>query len=153
MPIYQLELIPIQKPNDAIVIKIPTVLTAHGQMGIIVGEGDTDYVCGACDSVLISGSDGGVHFSDFALLCGFCGAYNRLRGKFRPKHRQEFSVLSRLPSTYVATRIVRVLSRLSEILNLRPRSHSTGAEKAIFRHRRITEIAYPSYAGYRRDEV
>lgn len=45
---------------------------------IIKGNGNVNYVCGKCGTILIENHTGGAHIINIVLLCSKCGSYNKV---------------------------------------------------------------------------
>jgi hypothetical protein len=61
-------------------IEVPSsdasILRAQHPGPVFHGEGNIDYVCGACSHVLVEGATPGVSFKQVYFLCFGCGAMN-----------------------------------------------------------------------------
>jgi predicted RNA-binding Zn-ribbon protein involved in translation (DUF1610 family) len=75
MTTIQMEVIPEPRSGEASVL----VLDKSGPYAIIRGEGDVDYVCGACQNVICEGAGRGQVIS-LVFKCPNCGSFNLIRG-------------------------------------------------------------------------
>jgi len=72
---FKLQVIPEPAQGTAAVL-IPSTT---GPIPLMQGQGDNDFLCGACDNVIVKGLDGG-QISEIVLKCPNCGSFNRARG-------------------------------------------------------------------------
>jgi len=72
---YQMEIIPEPKPGTASVL----IRSGKGTLPIIKGQGDVNYVCGACHTVICEHVERG-QIINIVFKCPQCQAYNRIRG-------------------------------------------------------------------------
>jgi len=71
----QMEVIPEPKLGTASVL----VYDKKGRFVFIRGSGDTDYLCGACQSVICEQVERG-QVVNIVFKCPNCGSFNLLRG-------------------------------------------------------------------------
>jgi hypothetical protein len=63
----------IPEPTDG----TKTVFKKDGVEPIVIGDGDTSYVCGNCDHVLLSNVRK-EELSDIVYVCFSCGSFNEI---------------------------------------------------------------------------
>ncbi|MGL6170816.1 MAG: hypothetical protein ACRC1S_02830 [Vibrio sp.] len=79
MPKIQLSIIPKPKDNTAsVIIRQPNYAELEPYL-VFSGEGDTDYLCGGCRTVLASKMSQG-QVKSLVFKCGKCKSYNAVRG-------------------------------------------------------------------------
>ncbi|MBD8531504.1 MULTISPECIES: hypothetical protein [unclassified Massilia] len=95
MPTYQLELIPYHTPY----VTIKPLFVQNRPVGTIAAREGAEYICGACEVILLGPVDLGVSFEEMPIHCGICGAFNLINGK-RRRSPTETKVYPTLPAEY-----------------------------------------------------
>lgn len=72
---YQLEVIPEPKPGTASVL----ITDKSGPFVFIRGTGSSNFLCGACQSVLVERMERG-QIMEIVFKCSNCGSFNRAKG-------------------------------------------------------------------------
>lgn len=72
---YQMQVIPEPKPGTASVL----ITDKTGSFVFMRGSGSSNFVCGACQSVLVEGVERG-QIIEIVFRCPNCGSYNRAKG-------------------------------------------------------------------------
>jgi predicted RNA-binding Zn-ribbon protein involved in translation (DUF1610 family) len=72
---YQMQVIPEPKPGTASVL----VTDRPAPFVFIRGPGSANFLCGACQSVLVEGMERG-QITEVVFKCPKCGSFNRAKG-------------------------------------------------------------------------
>ena len=76
----QMEVIPEPEPNTAAILKLKTPkYFLKDPYALFRGKADTDYVCGCCQTTIVSCIERG-QLVNIVLKCANCGSYNIVRG-------------------------------------------------------------------------
>lgn len=73
---YSMEIIPKPKEGTASVFSWSG---EKGKFAVIKGEGNDNYICGACGNVICQNVNRG-QIIDLVIACPNCGSYNILKG-------------------------------------------------------------------------
>lgn len=65
--------------NKSVLIRSNFLFTSINPFSIMQGQGDTDYLCGACDATLANSVNRSQIIS-IVIKCGNCNAYNNVKG-------------------------------------------------------------------------